>query len=46
LPFVGIQQALWAIVARASVQGIDEAGAGGIGALGGKPWLAALWIPA
>jgi hypothetical protein len=25
---------------------MDEADAGGIGGLGGKPWLAELWIPA
>jgi ABC-type transport system substrate-binding protein len=46
LPFVWLQQTLWAIVARSSVQGVDAAAEGGIGALGAKPWLAELWIPA
>jgi ABC-type transport system substrate-binding protein len=46
LPFVWLQQTLWALVARSSVQGLDDAATGGIGALGAKPWLADLWIPA
>jgi ABC-type transport system substrate-binding protein len=46
LPFVWLQQTLWALVARSSVQGMEAAANGGIGALGAKPWLADLWIPA
>jgi peptide/nickel transport system substrate-binding protein len=46
LPFVWLQQTLWALVARSSVEGLDSAADGGIGALGAKPWLADLWIPA
>ncbi|OWY62563.1 hypothetical protein B7486_57740, partial [cyanobacterium TDX16] len=40
LPFVWLQQTLWALAARSSVQGMDDAANGGIGALGAKPWLA------
>lgn len=46
LPFVWLQQTLWAVVARSSVQGVAAATEGGIGALQAKPWLADLWIPA
>lgn len=46
LPFVWLQQTLWALVARSSVQGMEDSANGGIGALGAKPWLAELWIPA
>jgi ABC-type transport system substrate-binding protein len=46
LPFVWLQQTLWAVVARSSVQGLDAVADGGIGALGGKTWLADVWIPA
>jgi len=46
LPFVWLQQTLWALVSRSSVQGMADADQGGIGTLGAKPWLAELWIPA
>lgn len=46
LPFVWLQQTLWAVVARSSVQGLEAVPNGGIGALGSKSWLADLWIPA